>query len=182
PNAFDGAFLKDAQKFLLELQVHVSNFVKKDSAALSQLKAAQPSGFGPGEGACLVAEQFALEKVLWNRPEIDTEEGLFSTPSGGPSAARDEFLASARLAANEDRRGGGGYAPNLFIDIQHGAAFADHLVTERLDARGGGAGELHLRHEPLAVGGGIDHGGQVRAKAFVEHIGRFGKIVESAKL
>src|SRR5690606_4086351 len=61
---------------------------------------------GAGEGALLVAKQFALDEVLWDGCAVDLDEGLAGAARVGMQRLGDELLAGAGLAGDE--YGGGG--------------------------------------------------------------------------
>ena len=57
------ALLQDAQQFRLRIRVQVADFVQKQRAVVGQFELAAAHGRGPGEGALLVSEQFALDQL-----------------------------------------------------------------------------------------------------------------------
>src|ERR1039458_319541 len=63
-DALEGAGLEDAQDFGLGGERHVPDFVQKNGAVVALLELADALGGGAGEGAFLVAEQFAFQQVL----------------------------------------------------------------------------------------------------------------------
>ena len=67
--ALDAFLLKHAQELGLGAGGEVADFVEEDGAALGLLEAANASRLGAGEGAALVAEEFAFEQSLreWRR-------------------------------------------------------------------------------------------------------------------
>jgi hypothetical protein len=58
------------------LQRHVADLVEEERAALGEFEAPEPRRHRTGEGALLVAEQFALEQIGGNGTAIDGHEGL----------------------------------------------------------------------------------------------------------
>ena len=53
-------FLQGAQKFALEVQGHLANFIQKQGAALGGLEAAGAVLDGPGKGTARMSKEFAL--------------------------------------------------------------------------------------------------------------------------
>ena len=96
---------------------------------------------GAGEGALLVAEQDAFDQVVGDGAAIDGDEGLRATVAGALDGARDQLLADARFALDEDRdlRGGGALAEA--DDALHGRAAGDDVA----EGEGAGDGALHAR-------------------------------------
>ena len=68
--AFKFLFLEDAQELGLEFERDITDLIKKEGAAVSQLEAADPLRDCAGERALLVTEKFTLEKPCWNRRAI----------------------------------------------------------------------------------------------------------------
>ena len=81
-----------------------------------------------GERALDVAEEFALEQVLGNRAAVERDQRALGAPAVVVDRARDEFLARAALAEDQDRRVAVGH---LVDEIEHRAqrrALAHHVV------------------------------------------------------
>src|SRR5262249_53849892 len=60
--ALEFMLLQNAQKLRLQIEWDVSDFVKEQSALISQFKAAGFAHDGAGEGAFFMAEKFALQQ------------------------------------------------------------------------------------------------------------------------
>ena len=58
----EALFLDQAQDLRLGQRGHFADFVEEDRAAVALLELADPLAVGPGEGALLVAEQFAFQE------------------------------------------------------------------------------------------------------------------------
>jgi hypothetical protein len=67
-DALDHALLQEAQQLGLQRHRQVADFVEEEGAAVRQLDLALGLLGGAGEGALLVAEQFALEQVFRESP------------------------------------------------------------------------------------------------------------------
>ena len=91
------ALLQHAKKAGLRLHRHVADFIEKQGSALRLFKAADRAGSGAGEGALLVAEQFAFDQVAGNGGHVDGDEGAPLALAVIVQRSRDEFLAGARI-------------------------------------------------------------------------------------
>ena len=58
---------------------------------------------GAGEGALLVAEQDRLDEVVRDRAAVDGDERLALRSLDALDGAREQFLADAGLALDQDR-------------------------------------------------------------------------------
>ena len=70
------AILQHAQDLPLQRQRHVADFVEEERAAVALLEAADALAGRAGEGAFLVAEEFALEQLLGDGGAVDRDEAL----------------------------------------------------------------------------------------------------------
>src|SRR5262245_14844519 len=61
-DAIELALFEDAQNLGLRARGHLADLVKEDRALICELELPQLSGVGVGEGAALVAEEFAFEQ------------------------------------------------------------------------------------------------------------------------
>jgi hypothetical protein len=69
------AFLNRTQKFGLRFRAHLRDFVEEQRAALSGAKKARILSVRSAESAPPVAEEFAFDQVLGDRPAIERDEG-----------------------------------------------------------------------------------------------------------
>jgi hypothetical protein len=103
--AADDSVLEDLEQLRLQGRREHPDLVEEQRPAMRQLKETRLGLVGARESAALVAEQLRFEEGLWNRRAVDVDErraGAGPRPVHGP---RDEALARAGLAAQEDRRG-----------------------------------------------------------------------------
>jgi hypothetical protein len=70
---------QNAQQAGLQLKRHVADFIQKQGAAISLLKAAPAHGLRTGEGAALMAKQLALQQILGNGRRVDGHKGTIGT-------------------------------------------------------------------------------------------------------
>src|SRR5262249_4194884 len=91
-------------KLRLTVQRHLADLVEEQRAAIGQLHQALLRRLGVGECALLVAEQLALEQGLSDRGTVDFHERRIPPRALVVQAARDELLAGAALAVDQDGR------------------------------------------------------------------------------
>ena len=98
---------------------------------------ADPVAAGVGEGALHMAEQLAFEQILGDRAEIDRDQDLVGAARAAVELARDQLLAGAVLAEDEDVGLGRPGALDQRPDPRHRRRIAEQ---GRL-AAGGGRGD-----------------------------------------
>ena len=142
----DAAFLQHAQQFALGVRVQVADFIQEERAAVGLLETADAPGLRAGERAAFVPEEFALQQRVRDGRAIDGDERLVRPVAVLVNRPRDQFLAGAGRAADEDSRGRGGHAADFLVDRLHGAAVADdgRAIQTRF------AHIDRLRHQPAA--------------------------------
>ena len=96
--------LEHAQQLRLRRRGHLADFVEQQRAAIGQLEAADAPLGRAGEGAALVAENFALHQRFGDRRTIDGDEGPVGARRKPVNRARQNFLARAGFAG--DQHGG----------------------------------------------------------------------------
>jgi len=94
-DAFEFAFLEDAQELGLDLGRDFADFVQEDGAVVGEFEAALALGDGAGERALFVAEKFALDEVLRDGGAIELDEGGVGALALAVEGAGDKFLAGA---------------------------------------------------------------------------------------
>src|SRR5439155_5934876 len=96
--------LEHAKQLALMLGAQLADLVEEDRSPVRLLEEPLPIGDGAGEATADVAEHLALEQLCRDRPHVDRDEGpigAWAQTVGGP---REELLAGARLAGQEDRQ------------------------------------------------------------------------------
>ena len=125
---FEFVLLQYTQDLRLGIGAHVADLVQEQRAPVGLFEAANPLLVGAGERPLLVAEEFRFQQVLLKRRAVDLDEIARRAVGVVMDGARDQFLAGAGLAADED----GGMAPgDLADDAEYrfeGAARADDAV------------------------------------------------------
>ena len=89
-----------------------------------------------GERASRVPEELRFEQGLGERAAVDRHERARRPPAVRMDRSRDELLAGAALADDQDRGGGVCRMRDLFVDRQHAGGAADQSGRRDVDARG----------------------------------------------
>src|SRR5271169_3006262 len=134
-SAADGAnflFLNGAQKFGLEVDGKLANFVKKHGSALGDRQQSVLSLIGAGERAFDIAEQLALDQRGHERAAVDGDERLVVERPGVVNRARHHFLAGAALSQNQDRVGTVGGFGDDAVELLHFRGTADDAAIALL--------------------------------------------------
>ena len=101
---FEFALLQDAQQFRLEFERNLADLVEKDGPPVGEFEAPNALREGSGEGAPLMTEELAFKQAGWNGGAVQFDERAVATRTQVVDGARDQFLARAGFAVNEDRR------------------------------------------------------------------------------
>ena len=128
-DAFQFAFLQDAQELGLDLRRDFADFVQKNGAVVGKLETAFAFGDGAGERAFLMAKKFAFDKIFRNGGAIELDEGGAGALALTIEGAGDKFLAGAAFAGDEDGGLGGGDLADQFAKLLHRSALAEEFVT-----------------------------------------------------
>ena len=80
-----------------------------------------------GEGTFDVTEQFALDKVFWERSAIDGDKWLVATQASLVHGASDELFTASGFTADQDRAGRRCDAGDEFGDRLHRFGVTDDL-------------------------------------------------------
>ena len=100
-HGLDHPFLDGPQQLDLHVQRQVADFVQEEGAAMGQLEAADPVGHRTGEGAALVAKEFALNQFPGNGPAVHRYEVLFSARRAVVQGLGHQFLSGATFPNNQ---------------------------------------------------------------------------------
>src|SRR5258707_5282 len=126
--ALHGAFLQDAQEFALEVGIKGGDFVEKERAIVGRFDHARPGGIGAGEGTLFVAEEFRLHQGFGEGGAVEADEWVICAVAALDDGLRDELLAHATFAAENDGGAGARDSFNGLIDLLHGGAAADQAM------------------------------------------------------
>ena len=140
--------LQDAQELRLRLDRHRADLVEEDRALVGGLEQALLVGDRAGERATHVAEEVRLQKVGRERPGVDRHEGARRPRRQPVEGLRDELLARAALAGDEDCRARRRGLADRLENALHRRGAADDLLQARRSAEPGLEGAV-LGHELL---------------------------------
>ncbi len=159
--------LQDAQQFGLHGEGQFADFVKKERAAIGQLKTAGLVLECACECAAGVAKELALEQVFGNGTAVDFDKRAFLAQTVFMDGAGDEFLTRAAFAGDEHAALRGGHQRHIVKEGPHERAGRDNVGRQPLIG-------VEFERSVLRQAGGLAHGGE----QFVQ-VDRFGKIIDS---
>ena len=122
------AVLEHAQQAHLHAGLGLADLVEEDRAAVGHFEEALLVLVGPGEGSPLVAEEFALEQRVRERPAVLGDEARFPPRSRVVDRSGDEVLAGSGLAGDQHRRIGLRHLLHHVEDALHRGARADDVL------------------------------------------------------
>src|SRR6202795_1159296 len=128
-DTLEGLLLQDAQHLGLGLEAHVPDLVEEDRAPVRQLELAPAARDGAGEGAPLVAEELGLDQLLRHGGAVDLYEGSLGASGAGVDGARDQLLARAALAVDQDTPRCRRRDRDLLAHLLDDGALADDLLA-----------------------------------------------------
>ena len=127
PEPLELTLLQDAQQLGLHFRRDVADLVQEQRAAVRELETAGAACRRARERALLVSEQLALEQARRQRRGAHPDERAVAPRAEVVDRARDQLLAGARLAEEQDRA----------VGRRHGLDRLQHLPQ-----RGAGADDL----------------------------------------
>src|SRR3990172_8318265 len=113
------ALLQDAQELRLHLHRHLPDLVEEEGSAVGELELSRAPLHPPRKGPLLVAVQLALHEVPRDGGHVDGDERAPRARRVGVDGARDELLAGAALAHEENGHLRPSDAPDLLVDLHH---------------------------------------------------------------
>ena len=128
-DAMKSLFLENAEKFGLEREIEVADFVEKERRIVRLLEFPDPRRGRSGERAFFVAEELRLEEVFRNGGAVHGDEGTVGTMAVLVEGPGDQFLPRPGLAADQHGHGRRGKTTEGFVDIEHGPAVPDEGVA-----------------------------------------------------
>ena len=140
-DGIDLAFLKRTQQLDLRIERELADLVEEERAAVGLLELTDALVDGAGERALLMAEENALDEVLGDRAAVDGDERPAGALALALDGARDQFLADAGFAFDQDGDVGGCGTAAEGDDLVHDVAAHDEIVEGQrafdflLDAR-----------------------------------------------
>ncbi len=125
-DGLEALLIEHAQDLRLHPRAHVAHLVQKERRAVGRLELAALLLGGAGEGALSVAEQLGLYQLFGDGRAVQLDEGRRGPRAAGVDGARDQLLARAGLAVDEDAPLGRRDQPDLLAERAHGDRLADH--------------------------------------------------------
>src|SRR5262249_27364022 len=110
---FELAFLKNSQQRHLRLRWQFSDFVQENGSAVRRFKAARAPLQRSSEGALLMSKKFGGNQRGWNRGAVHPNESAIGALGAIMNRARNQLLASAGLALDQNRGIGGSDSRHL---------------------------------------------------------------------
>src|SRR5207237_4048290 len=120
---FDGA-----QQLRLNRETDLADLIEEDRAAVRELEASELAAIGARERALLVSEELRLRERFRQRGAVDFDERSVSAAGDVVDDSRDESLACARLAANENRRRAGCCRTDCELNFRDRFRLADDRI------------------------------------------------------
>src|SRR5690606_31341673 len=99
--SLDLALLDDPQKFALQVERQLADFIEKERASVAFFKASDAARGGAGKRAFFMSEELAFQQVPWNGSTVHGEEPLpcaIAVVEDGPC---DQLLAGTALAGDQ---------------------------------------------------------------------------------
>ena len=153
----DLPLLYGAQQLGLETDIHLADFVQQQGAAVGFLELSDPPGDGAGEGAFLMAEQFAFQQMFRDRGAVDRDEHLVGPPAFAVDVAGHQLLAGAVLPGDQDGSVAGRYLVGHPQHRTHGGIAADDGMAFLHDRLQHGGDQLGIGWQrDVFLGAGAD--------------------------
>jgi len=140
--------LQHAQQLGLHAQRALANLVEQHRAPVRGLEQPRLHRARVRERALLVSEQLALEEVLGDRGAVERHERPVLARRPRVQGLRDELLADARLARDEQRQIRRREPPRLGVEAPHGRIGDEDGVSAGLQR----LGALRDQRHPCAFG------------------------------
>src|SRR5437870_2793915 len=138
------AVIQDPQEFCLGRVAQDGDLVEKERSSLRELKVSVLSPDRAGEHAFLVTEELRLHEGAWSCPAVQGHERLVTSRTHLMDRTRDELLARAGLALNENPERRVSHFPDLLDEVLDPSARSHEpskrtvlteLITGRFDVR-----------------------------------------------
>jgi hypothetical protein len=99
---FEFLFLQNTEELRLQREWYVADFIKKEGSFVSQFEAAHLLCDCARKGSPLMAKKLTFEQVEGNGGTIQLDQCVSAAGARIVDRVSDEFLASARLALDEN--------------------------------------------------------------------------------
>ena len=131
-HALELALLQDAEKFGLQFERQLGDFVQKQSAVVRLLEAAHTLLDGSCEGASDVSEQLGFEEIFGKGAAVHRHHGKVRPGAGLMQSPRHYFFARTRFAGNQNGGPLRARQPDHVLDIANGTALANQEMLPTL--------------------------------------------------
>src|SRR5882724_4215842 len=121
-------FLQDTQQLRLQRRGDIAHFVQEQRAFVSHFEAPHLLRNRTGEGALLMTEQFALQKIQRNGRAVQLDQGTPAALTGIVNGVSNEFFSRTGLPLDEDSRVGWRNLLYLVENRFEGSAIADDPI------------------------------------------------------
>src|SRR5439155_11397954 len=115
----DLSFLQDTQELRLRGEGQVDDLIEEKASAFCQLELPLLSLMRPRERALLIAEELRLDQGVRYRTAVDRDKRLLASRTQVMDRPRDELLAGAGLALDENSQRRVGHLLDLLDDLLH---------------------------------------------------------------
>ena len=134
PRRSNSCSCKNTQQFGLKLEGEIADFIEKKCAAIGKFEAANFLRQRPRKSATFVAEEFGFEQARGNGGAVDLDESAFAAGTEVVNRARDDFLAGAGFAEDQDSGARGRGEFHLGERSAQDGAFANDFVEVEFSA------------------------------------------------
>jgi hypothetical protein len=128
-HALELVLLEHAQELRLRFERQLAHLVEQERATVGELEAAAALLRRASERALLVAEELALDQLARQGGAIDFHQRPLAARAAIVDRARDELLAGAGLAVDEDGAVGRGDQPDPLEQALHRWRLAEDLAS-----------------------------------------------------
>src|SRR5690554_940002 len=135
-----GSVLKQLEQLCLQPQVHLSDLVEEQGAAIGRLSQTDTSLLGVSERALLVPEKLGFQQMHGDRSAVEFNEGSICARPAEVQRPGHQLLAGTRFTLDQHRRQlTVAHAPLRFLQLQdevldrsHRRGLADHQLKSAL--------------------------------------------------
>src|SRR3990172_4375607 len=127
PHALNLAVFQKPQEQGLHAQAHLADLIHEHGPAVGLIEQAALVAIGIGKAAAYVPEELRLEQRVRHAGAVHRDEGTVRPTAALVDELRDDFLADAAFAGDEDLRVGARRADDLLFDVSNGGTGPDEL-------------------------------------------------------
>src|SRR5581483_7650768 len=119
PDALELPLLQDPQQLHLDDRRDLADLIEEERALMRELEPAAPLLHGAGERAFFMTEKLSLKQRLWQSRTADLDERVVAPRAAPVYGIRDELLAGAAFAEDQDGRIGCGNELHFLEHFPH---------------------------------------------------------------